>query len=66
MKWSQNVGAVSHIGVSPLASTMVTGSMNCQLIIQYNTEYNVSVVAVTPCGNLTASISLHYGEIYVS
>ena len=27
-----------------------------------NTEYNLSVVAVTPCGNAIASVTLNYGE----
>jgi hypothetical protein len=49
--------------VSPLAPIMTTGSTSRQLIISYNTEYNLSVVATTPCGNFIASITLSYGEV---
>ena len=49
--------------VSPLVPIVPTGSTNRQLIISYNTEYNLSVVAVTPCGNVIASKTLNYGEI---
>ena len=48
--------------VSPWVPIISTGSISCQLIISYNAEYNLSVVAVTPCGNATASVILNYGE----
>ena len=48
--------------VSPLVPIISTGSTSRQLIIPYNAEYNLSIVAVTPCGNATASITLNYGE----
>ena len=49
--------------VSPLVPIISIGSTSRQLIISYNTEYNLSVVAVAPCGNATASRILNYGEI---
>jgi hypothetical protein len=48
--------------VTPLVPILTTGSTNRQLIISYNTEYNLSVVAATPCGNFIASTMLSYGE----
>ena len=48
--------------VSPLVPIIPTGSTSRQLIILYNAEYNLSVVAVTPCGNVTTSVTLNYGE----
>ena len=48
--------------VSPLVPIMSIGSTSRQLIISYNTEYNLSVVAVALCGNATASKMLNYGE----
>jgi hypothetical protein len=50
--------------VTPLAPIMLTGSTSRQLIISYNTEYNLSVIAATPCGNFIASITLSYGEAH--
>ena len=41
------------------------GSTSRQLTILYNTEYNLSVVAATPCRpNATANISLNYGNVH--
>jgi hypothetical protein len=48
--------------VSPLAPIIPTGSTSHQLTISYNTEYNLSVTAATPCGNFIASTTLSYGE----
>jgi hypothetical protein len=48
--------------VTPLAPIMTTESTSRQLVISYNTEYNLSVTAATPCGNFIASITLSYGE----
>ena len=62
VKWSQQMGAVYHVKMMPLAHTEFAGSTSRRLIIQYNTEYNFSVVAVTFCGNATSFIGLHYGQ----
>ena len=48
--------------VSPLVPIISIGSTSRQLIISYNTEYNLSVVAIALCGNATASKMLNYGE----
>ena len=63
VKWTQQVGAMYNATVIPPVPIMSTGSTSRQLTISYNTEYNLSVVAVVPCrDNATAFIRLHYGE----
>ena len=61
VEWAQQLGAVYTVRLSPLAPITLTGSTIRQLTLSYNTAYNLSVVAVTPCGNTTASIMLNYG-----
>ena len=65
VEWTQQVGANYTVKVSPLAPIMFPGSASQQLtiIISYNTEYNLSVVAAIPCGNVSASITLNHGEV---
>ena len=66
VEWAQQEGITFSARVSPSASLIIDGSTRCQLTISYNTEYNFSVVAVTACGNTTASITLiiNYGEMH--
>ena len=52
------------VTVSPLVPIIPTGNTSRELVISYNTEYNLSVVAVTACGNAAATKKLNYGEIY--
>ena len=69
VEWAQHVGITMYITrISPLTrptlSTSTPGLNNSRLLIlSYNTSYNLSVVAVTPCGNATAYIELKYGEM---
>ena len=61
--WTQQVGVVYNTSILPLIPLICTENTS-QLTIQYNAEYNLSVVAVTPCRNTTvAFIRLHYGEL---
>jgi hypothetical protein len=61
--WTQQAGAMYDVRIVPLAPIVSIGSANRQqLTLSYNTVYNLSVVAVTPCGNATAFIGLHYGK----
>ena len=64
--WTQQAGAMYDIGIVPLAPIVSTGNVNSQLTVVYNNEYNLSVVAVTPCGNTTAFITLHYGKALIN
>ena len=65
MEWRQQLGAVyNSASVFPSAPLMFNGSSSVQLVLEYDTEYNISVVAVGPCGvNTTATITLNYGEV---
>ena len=68
LEWSQHESVTySHkIVPLPVAPLMSTESGSYQLTLLYDTKYNVSVVATTPCRpNATDFIILHYGEILV-
>ena len=68
MEWTpaQEVDVTYFTVTSPLVPVILTGSTNRQLTISYNTEYNLSVVAVTSCRpNATAFIILNYGEVAI-
>ena len=52
------------VTVSPMVPIIPAGNTSRELVISYNTEYNLSVVAVTVCGNAAATKKLNYGEIY--
>ena len=64
VEWTHQDGVMDYdVRISPLAPLLtINGSASCRLVVSYNTEYNLSVVAVTPCGNATASKILNYGE----
>ena len=65
VEWDQ-LGHVTYgysARVTPLAPLMFTGSTSVQLILQYNTEYNLSIVAATPCREtVIVAITLNCGE----
>ena len=65
VEWIQQVGAVyNSSSILPQAPLMFNGSSSVQLVLQYNTEYNLSVMAIiAPCGvNATGFVTLNYGE----
>ena len=64
VEWTQQLGAMYNVKISPLAPVIINGSSSRQLIVLYNTEYNLSVVAITHCLNATDLITLHYGEMH--
>lgn len=59
VEWDQQVGAMYYVRVLPLVPFEIPSN---QLVLQYNTQYNLSVVASTTCTNSTATIGLNYGE----
>ena len=65
VEWACLKGFVYNVKIFP--PEPITRNMNsCQLTIQYNTEYNLSVEASAPCRlNTTALIKLSYGEITI-
>ena len=68
VEWVQQVGALLYnVRISPMDQVLVINesTLSVQLVLEYNTEYDLSVVAILPCGaNATASITLYYGEAY--
>ena len=64
LEWTVQNGAFHGISVDPqdLVDSVYTGPTTIQLIVSYNTLYNVSAVA-TLCGqNSSHFLELHYGE----
>ena len=51
--------------VSPSVPIALIGNTSRQLIVSYNIEYNLSIVAVTACGNATSSTTLNYSKIII-
>ena len=70
VEWTHQDGVMDYdVKISPLAPKItINGSASRRLMVLliYNTEYNLSVVAVAPCGNAIASVTLNYGETKLS
>ena len=49
VEWTEEEGASYNITIFPMVPIIFTGSTSVQLIISYNTEYNVSLEAVAVC-----------------
>ena len=64
VEWIQKAGAIYTTRIIPQAASSSTGNNSRRLILSYNTGYNFSVVAVTPCNPATtAFIELHHGTL---
>ena len=65
IEWTQLNDVTYTAKVSPMVPLMSVGETSCRLTILYNTVYNFSVVAATPCRpNATSSTIIDYGEVY--
>ena len=66
VEWATLVGATYKATISPLVPITLIDNENtssAQLVLQYSMEFNLSVVAVLPCGaNATTVVTLNYGE----
>ena len=63
IEWTQQEGVSYNITIVPTAPMVYTGSTSVQVIVSYNTEYNVSLEASAVCQSIVSSnISLFYGE----
>ena len=66
LDWTQENEIVLYsynIHVVPDVEVIFSGSTRAQLILSYNTQYNVSVIATHLCGSTSsviASTELHY------
>ena len=67
MEWTREKGAQYNIGITPSVTITVNGSTIVQLLLLYNTEYNVSLEAVNPCQSIASSnVQLFYGELNIN
>ena len=63
MEWTEEEGVSYNITIFPMVPITFTESTSVQLIVSYNTEYNVNLEAVTVCQSVAPSrIQLFYGE----
>ena len=64
LEWTVENGAFNRLNVVPQAETVDSlGPSSRQLMLSYNTSYNISAVA-SLCGQYSShSIELHYGEL---
>ena len=68
IKWmEENPFYLYHITVIPQVEVTFTGRVQVQLNVLYNTFYNVSVVASSPCGlgNATNITELFISELFL-
>ena len=64
VEWTQLSDVTYTAKVSPMVPLMSVSDTSRRLTISYNTVYNFSVVAATPCmPNATSSTIIHYGEV---
>ena len=66
VEWNQLSHAKYNIIVVPLVPMVFVGNTSRQLIIQYNTEYNLTIEAVAPCRMPLLSedfIMVRYGPV---
>ena len=65
VEWTQTTGALYTTRIIPqAASSPINGSNSLRLTLSYNTGYNFSVEAATPCNPAaTAFIELNYGTL---
>ena len=67
VEWTQQAAEIYNVIVSPPALMMFNESTSLKLVLEYNTEYNVSIEVVISCGSSTAGFTtLNYGEAYCS
>ena len=64
IEWTQLNDVTYTAKVSPMVPLMSVRETSRRLTVSYNTVYNFSVVAATPCiPNATSSTIIHYGEV---
>ena len=63
VEWTLEEGVEYNISVIPLAPVAIIENFIVQLILLYNTEYNVSLETFTACQREASSVvQLFYGE----
>jgi hypothetical protein len=71
VEWTQQVQVhvgdliIYNVSASPPVPIIHNGNTSLILVLEYNSEYNLSVEADIQCeSNATAFITLNYGEIF--
>ena len=65
VEWTQQAAEMYNVIVSPPVLMMFNESTSLKLVLEYSTEYNVSIEVVSLCGSSTAGFTtLNYGEPY--
>ena len=64
LEWTVEYGTFNSLSVTPQVETVSLGPCRRQLLLSYNTFYNVSILA-NLCGQYSShSIELHYSESF--
>ena len=64
VEWTHQGGESYNVTTVPMVPMIYTGRTSVQLLVSYNTEYNVSLEAATVCQRVAVShIQLFYGEL---
>ena len=68
VEWTQQAAEMYNVIVSPPVLVMFSNeSTSLKLVLEYNTEYNVSIEVFISCGFSTVVFTtLNYGEAYCS
>ena len=54
-----------RISIKPQAATILAGDARVQIIAEYNTLYNASIIAsLSPCNTATTMVRLYYCKFY--
>ena len=66
LSWTGENDLSYSVSIEPQAALTLTGeAYSAQLILQYNTFYNASIVASHgPCNANTTTLRLHYSKLY--
>ena len=60
--WTMENGALSGLSIVPQVEIVNLGPSSRQLVISYNSSYNVSVMTILCGQNSSQSIELHYSK----
>ena len=64
LQWTYQNGVSYNVNIIPLVNTTFIDRTSVQVLICYNTAYNVSIMAIL-CGqnSVTTIVTLNYGKI---
>jgi hypothetical protein len=64
--WTEAIGVKYDVQILPSVPLRFNGSTSVQIVLLYNTEYTMSIRAVTPCiiNSTKSYITLNYSKLY--